>query len=84
MGRITDRKFVLPEIAAMSVRKQFQNSQNKPLLIQGVDKQTGKSGFFVLKPTVGLRMSWWGLNERTPCSTYCNGVGNTCSGTCYN
>ena len=56
MGIIRERLFKLKEISAISIKDKFENSQNEPFFIKGVDQNTGKSDHYVLKPTIGSRM----------------------------
>ena len=56
MGIIRDGNMKVKKISPLSIRDIFDSSQNRPFLIQGVDSETGDIGYYVLKPTVGLRM----------------------------
>jgi hypothetical protein len=57
MLRITDQDYYLPEVYPQLFNDQFTNSANKPILISGIDKRTGKRNDYVIKFKKAERMS---------------------------
>ncbi|MBK8946626.1 MAG: hypothetical protein IPM32_15330 [Ignavibacteriae bacterium] len=56
MGQITDSDFSIPIIFPEVIHKEFQYSQNKPILIEGRNLKDGVNRSYVLKPTGASRM----------------------------
>jgi hypothetical protein len=56
MGIIRDRQFRIPKIFPQIIRHNFEESENRPILIQGVDIVSGSEGYYVIKPSNARRM----------------------------
>jgi hypothetical protein len=55
--KITDPEYSLPQIQALSGMRVLSTGTTEPMLIRGVDMNTGSRGQFVVKFTKGPRMS---------------------------
>lgn len=55
--KITDAKYILPQIQALSATRVLSTGTTEPMLIRGVDMDSGSRGQFVIKFTKGPRMS---------------------------